>query len=218
MVFHIITIFPDIFDSYFKKGVLRRAQMRKKIKIKIHNLRNFTGDAHGTIDDRPFGGGPGMVLKPEPIYKAIKKIKIKKKRRVILLSAKGRKFTQKTAKNFLKFDEIIFICGRYEGVDERIAKYIADDEISIGDYILSGGEIAAMVVIETVSRLIPGVLGNKESIEEKRSISIGSKIHSYPVYTRPKKIKINDKERKVPRVLLSGDHKKIEEWRKKQTF
>lgn len=232
MIFHIITIFPEIFDSYFKEGILRRAQFKKKIKIRIYNLRDFTNDKHKTVDDRPFGGGPGMVIKVEPIYKAvssilrnsksktpnskqIRKSKISKfknkKIRIILLSAKGKKFDQKKARSFTKFKDIILICGRYEGVDERVAKYIADEEISIGDYILSGGELGAMVIIEAVSRLISGVLGNKESIEDKREVK------GYPVYTRPEKIKIAGKERKVPEVLLTGDHKKIDEWRKNQT-
>ncbi len=210
--FHIITIFPEIFNSYFKEGVLRRAQLKKKIKIKIYNLRDFTEDKHRTVDDRPFGGGPGMVLKVEPILKAVNKIKrtcFDRSQRVILLSANGRKFNQKKAKNLTKYKDIILICGRYEGVDERVAKYIVDEEISIGDYILSGGELGAMVIIEAISRLIPGVLGNKESIEEERKVS------GYPVYTRPEKIIINCKERKVPKVLLTGNHKKIEQWRKR---
>jgi tRNA (guanine37-N1)-methyltransferase len=213
MTFHIITIFPKIFDSYFKEGILRRAQQKKKIKIKIYNLRDFTDDKRRTVDERPFGGGPGMVLKVEPIQKAVQKIKRKaknKKLSIILLSAKGKKFDQKKAKSFTKYNDIIFICGRYEGVDERVAKYIADEEVSIGDYVLSGGELATMIIVEAVSRLMPGVLGNKESIEEKR------KIGGHPVYTRPEKIKINGKERKTPKVLLSGDHKEIEKWRKKK--
>lgn len=212
MNFHIITIFPNIFDSYLKEGVLKRAQMKKKIKIKIYNLRDFTEDKHKTVDDRPFGGGPGMVLKVEPIQRAIQKIKrstSERSRRIILLSAKGKQFNQKKAASLKKYRDIILICGRYEGVDERVAKYIADEEISIGDYILSGGELPALVIIEAVTRLIPGVLGNKESIETERETS------SYPVYTRPEKILINGKLRKVPKVLLSGDHNKIKEWRKK---
>ncbi|MDD5552214.1 MAG: tRNA (guanosine(37)-N1)-methyltransferase TrmD [Candidatus Pacebacteria bacterium] len=212
MTFHIITIFPEIFDSYFKEGILRRAQQKKKIKIKIYNLRDFTDDKRKTVDDRPFGGGPGMVLKIDPIQKTINKIKksAKKKTRIILLSAKGKKLDQKKAKFLTKYKDVILICGRYEGVDERVAKYIANEEISIGDYILSGGELGAMVIIEAVSRLIPGVLGNKESIEDKREVK------GYPVYTRPEKIKIDKKERSVPKILLSGDHKKIEKWRSKQ--
>lgn len=216
ITFHIITIFPAIFDSYFREGILQRAQLKKKIKIKIYNLRDFTDDKRKTVDDRPFGGGPGMVLKVEPILKAINKIKkvcSNRSRKIILLSARGKKLDQKKAKNLTKFKNIILICGRYEGVDERVAKYIANEEISIGDYILFGGELGAMVIIEAVSRLIPGVLGNKESIEEKRIIRSKNSIYSYPVYTRPERAIINRKERRVPKVLLEGNHKKIEKWR-----
>jgi len=227
MVFHIITIFPHIFDSYFNEGVLKRAQDKGLIEIKIHDLRDFTTDKRRTVDDRPFGGGPGMVLKIEPIYKAINSIiqikDKKKKTKIILLSAKGKKFNQKMADRFSKLDEIILICGRYEGVDERVAEYISDMEISIGDYILSGGELPAMIIIETVSRLIPGVLGNAESIEEKRNLisnidNLKSKrISGYPVYTRPAIFKPKPGvEWKVPEVLLSGNHKEIEEWRKQR--
>jgi tRNA (guanine37-N1)-methyltransferase len=230
MVFHIITIFPHIFDSYFNEGVLKRAQKKGLISIKIHNLRDFTDDERKTVDDRPFGGGPGMVLKVEPIYKAVESIKQiskkenskhsqkNKKQKTILLSAKGDLFNQKTAESFSKLNEMILICGRYEGVDERVAKHIADEEISIGNYILSGGELGAMVIIETVARLIPGVLGNPQSIEEKRN-SLSQNHHcltsvsGYPVYTRPEVFN----RWRVPKVLLSGDHKKIEEWRKKHT-
>lgn len=212
MRFHILTIFPDIFESYFKEGTINRAKKKGKIEVKIYNLRDFTGDKHKTVDDRPFGGGPGMVLKVEPIKKAVEKIKKnypEKDRRIFLLSASGKKFNQKKARSLTKFKDIILICGRYEGVDERVAKYIADEEISIGDYILSGGELGAMVIVETISRLLPGVLGNKESIEDSREIK------NYPVYTRPETILIDGVERKVPRVLLSGNHQKIKEWRKK---
>lgn len=232
MTFHIITIFPHIFDSYFKEGILKRAQDKGLIEIKIHDLRSFTNDKRKSVDDRPFGGGPGMVLKVEPIYKAVNSIKQKtkkiypeqsrrgKKQKTILLSAKGKKFDQKMATKFSRLEEVIFICGRYEGVDERVAKYIADMEVSIGDYILSGGELPAMVIIEAVSRLIPGVLGNAESIEEKRNLLSKNKnqksISGYPVYTRPAVFKPRPNIKwKAPKVLLSGNHKKIEDWRKK---
>ncbi len=233
MTFHIITIFPHIFDSYFNEGILKRAQTKKLIKIKIHDLRDFTTDKRRTVDDRPFGGGPGMVLKVEPIYKAVQLIKQKtknlerkpsascksnKKQKTILLSARGKLFNQKMAESFSQLEEMILICGRYEGVDERVAKHIADEEISIGNYILSGGELGAMVIIETVARLIPGVLGNPQSIEEKRNpLSQNhhclTSVSGYPVYTRPEVFN----RWRVPKVLLSGDHKKIEEWRKKHT-
>jgi len=238
MTFHILTIFPNIFNSYLNEGILKRAQKKGLIEIKIHNLRDFTDDKRRTVDDRPFGGGPGMVLKVEPIHRAIKQIKSIKsirKTKTILLSLRGKKFNQKMAYELSKISKLLLICGRYEGVDERVAKYIADEEISIGDYTLSGGELAAMVVIETVTRLIPGVLGNIESIEEKRITQLPITnyqlpIHSYPVYTRPeifsppRLIKGSRGEAetgvqwKVPKVLLSGDHKKIKEWRRKHIF
>ena len=240
MTFHIITIFPHIFDSYFNEGTLKQAQKKGLIKIYIYNLRDFTDDPHRKVDDRPFGGGPGMVLMVEPIYRAIrqiKSIKIIKKVKTIFLSPQGKEFNQKLAYKLSKLNEIVFICGRYEGIDERVKKYIADEEISIGGQQPSRGELATMVIIETVSRLIPGVLGNIESIEERRleqfliskerKSNIRSPISSYPVYTRPGvfslphllkggkgKSKPNVKWR-VPKVLLSGNHKKIEEWRKK---
>jgi len=228
MTFHILTIFPRIFDSYLKESILKRAREKGLIEIKIHNLRDFTTDKHKTVDDRPFGGGPGMVLKVEPIFRAIEEIKrIKRlspeKRKIILFTPKGKRFTQKIAYSFSQLNQLIFICGRYEGIDERVSRYIADERISIGDYILAGGELPALIVIETVSRLLPGVLGNIESIEERRDLfnqsqtsGFKSQIFSYPVYTRPAIFTPRPGvEWKVPKVLLSGDHKKIEQWRKK---
>ncbi|MEA3453177.1 MAG: tRNA (guanosine(37)-N1)-methyltransferase TrmD [Patescibacteria group bacterium] len=219
--FDIITIFPEIFDSYFNESIIKRAQKRKLIKIKVHNLRDSTTDSHKTVDDRPYGGGAGMILKVDIIFKAVKKIiqsnkKInKKQRKIILLSAKGKKFDQKTAKRLSKLKQIIFISGRYEGVDERVAKYIADEEISIGDYVLTGGEIPAMVILDAVSRLVPGVI--KEDSLKEESFSIDSK--EYPQYTRPEifKPKGNKRSWKVPKILLSGHHKKIKDWQKKHS-
>jgi len=220
--FDIITIFPEIFDSYFKEGMLKRAQKNRLIKIKIHNLRDFTNDAHKTVDDRPYGGGPGMIFKVEAIFKAVKSIvgknkKIKKKeRKIILLSAKGKKFDQRLARRKSKLKQIILICGRYEGVDERVAKYIADEEISVGDYVLTGGEIPAMVIVDAVSRLIPGVI-KEESLKEE---SFGFKIQGeYPQYTRPEVFKPSKsiKSWRVPKILLSGHHKKIKHWQKKHS-
>ena len=205
--FDIITIFPEIFKSYFSESIIKRAQKKGLIKINIHNLRDYTNDKHRTVDDKPYGGGPGMAMMVEPIYKAVKKIsrvagpRFAGKSKVILFSTKGKKFDRKMAKRFSKLDKLIMICGRYEGVDERVAKYIADEEVSIGDYVLTGGEIPAMIVTDAVARLIPGVLGKKESLEEIKG--------SYPVYTRPKAFK----SWRVPKVLLSGNHKKIKEWR-----
>jgi len=172
MIFDIITIFPDIFKSFLKESLIARAQKKNLIKINIHNLRKWTSDVHQTVDARPYGGGLGMVIKVEPIFKAIKEIKqIKrldvKKRKVILFTPRGKKFNQKMAGQFSKFDQLILICGRYEGVDERVAKYIADLELSIGDYDLMGGELPAMLLIETVSRLVPGVLGKPQLLKER---------------------------------------------------
>ena len=204
MHFDIITIFPNIFESYFNESIIKRAQKKNLVKINIHNLRDYTNDNHKTVDDRPYGGGFGMVLMVEPIMKAIKNIKKKKKNKIILLSAKGKKFDQKMAQKFSKLDQLIIISGRYEGVDERVAKHIADEEISIGEYILTGGEVPAMVIIDAVTRLIPKVI-KKGSLEQG----------SFPQYTRPEKIIINNKERRVPKVLISGNHKKINEWKEK---
>lgn len=217
MKFDILTIFPKIFDSYFGESILKRAQEKRLIKITAHNLRDFTKDKHHKVDDKPYGGGPGMVLKVEPIYRAVQKLKTHNSRlktRVILFSTRGKKLDSKTAKRLSKYDQLILICGRYEGVDERVAKYIANEEISIGDYVLSGGELPAMILVEAVSRYIPGVLGKYESLEEIKG--------SYPVYTRPEVFvpkgigyRVKGKGWKVPKILLSGSHKKIEEWRRK---
>ena len=230
MKFEIITIFPKIFDSYFSESIIKRAQKAGLIGIGIHNLRDFTFDKHKTVDDTPYGGGAGMVMKIEPIYRAVssiisnfqfpisKQIPISKSKiskpkntRIILFSAKGKKYTQKDARRLAKYDNLILICGRYEGVDERVAKYVADEEISIGDYVLTGGEIPAMVVVDSVARLLPGVLGNIESAKEE-SHSIKGQLE-YPQYTKPE---IYNKW-KTPKVLLSGNHKEIEKWRKKHS-
>ena len=216
MKFDIITIFPNIFDSYFNESIIKRAQQKKLVKINIYNLRDYTFDKHKTVDDRPYGGGSGMVLMVDPIEKAIKNIKKVypvqqgKKSKIILLSAKGKKLDQKMVCQFSKLDQLILISGRYEGVDERVAKYIVDQEVSIGNYVLTGGELPVMVLLDSVIRLIPGVI-TKESLKEE-SFSKGKNIE-YPHYTRPENIRINGKERKVPKILLSGNHKKIEEWR-----
>jgi len=218
MKFDIITIFPDILTSYSEESILGRAQKKGLIEINFHDLRDYATDKHRTTDDAPFGGGPGMVMMIEPIHRAILALNPKsearnsKQKRIILLSPKGKKFDQKMAKRFSKYDQLIFICGRYEGVDERVKKYIADEEISIGDYVLSGGELPAMVIVEAVSRLIPGVLGNKESLESESHTNIGDL--DFPQYTRPAEFITNDgKKLKVPEILLSGDHAKIKKWR-----
>ncbi|MFA5777413.1 MAG: tRNA (guanosine(37)-N1)-methyltransferase TrmD [Parcubacteria group bacterium] len=216
--FDIITIFPQIFESYFGESIVKRAREKKLIDINIVNLRDFTNDKHNTVDDTPFGGGAGMVLKVEPIYKAVEFIKPKvnpsaggRKPRVIIFSAKGKRYTQADAARLSKYDSLILICGRYEGVDERVAKNIADEEISIGDYVLTGGEIPAMAVIDSVTRLIPGALGNEESSKDESHSQEG--YLEYPQYTRPE----NFNDWKVPEILLSGNHKEIEKWRKNKS-
>jgi len=226
MTFDVITIFPNLFSSFLNESLIARAQKKQLIKIKIHNLREWTKDRHKTVDDRPFGGGLGMVLKIEPIYKAVKEIKQKtknlpagrqgkkQKTKTILFTPRGKKFNQKMAYQLSRLNQIIMICGRYEGVDERVAKHIADLELSIGDYDLMGGELPAMIVMETVARLIPGVLGKPELLKERVTKEKG--FIEYPQYTRPE---VFEPKRGVkwlvPKVLLSGHHKKIEEWRKK---
>jgi len=214
--FDIITILPEIFNSYLKESLIFRAQKKKLIKINIHNLRDWTLDKHKTVDDKPFGGGLGMVFKIEPIYKAVCDLKKGKKRKskVVLFSPRGRKFNQKIAYQFSKLDQLILICGRYEGVDERVAKHIADIELSIGDYVLMGGELPAMVITETVTRLIPSVVGKEQFLKERVTKEKG--FIEYPQYTRPEVFLLKKgKEWKVPKVLLSGNHKKIEKWREK---
>ncbi len=221
MTFDIITIFPSIFDSYFQESIVKRAQKKGLVKINIHNLRNFTTDKHKTVDDRPFSGGAGMIMKVEPIYKAIERIKKAKKNKVILFSAKGKKLDQRMVKKLSKLDQLVLICGRYEGVDERVAKRIANIELSIGDYVLTGGELPAMVVLDAVTRLVPGVIKEEslkeESFSQLKIENCKLKIdHEYPQYTRPEVF--SPKKGiywKVPKVLLSGNHQKIQEWREK---
>jgi tRNA (guanine37-N1)-methyltransferase len=222
--FEIITIFPEIFSSFLKESLIARAQKKKLIKIRVHNLRRWTADRHRTVDDRPYGGGLGMVMKVEPIYKAVMEIKKKEKKRrkkVILFTPRGKKFNQKMAHQFSKLEHLILISGRYEGVDERVAKYIADEEISIGDYVLMGGELPAMVVVETVARLIPGVLGKPQLLKERIPAIPGRGgrgFTEYVQYTRPEVFFPRKGVKwQAPRVLLSGDHKKIEIWRKKHS-
>lgn len=215
--FDVITIFPEIFNSYLKESLIARAQVKKLIKISVHNLRKWTNDNHKTVDDRPFGGGLGMVLKVEPIFKAIKKIKKNnKKAKVILFTPRGKKFNQQIAHKLSKSGQIIFICGRYEGVDERVAQKIADMELSIGDYDLMGGELPAMVAIETISRLVPGVLGKPQLLKERITKTGG--FIEYAQYTRPEIFSPKKGTNwKVPKLLISGDHKKIEEWKKEHS-
>ncbi len=240
MKFNVITIFPDIINSYASESILKRGQKAGVIKINTVNLRDFTDDRHNTVDDTPYGGGAGMLMKPEPIYKALTSLKaipfskdtglgkvkkifsgeIKKKKRTVMLSPRGRQFDQGIAERWSKLDEITFVCGRYEGVDQRVVDHMVDEEISIGPYVLAGGELGALVIIEAVSRLIPGVLGNEKSLEEETHVAKKTETGDwrletnleYAQYTKPQ----NFMGWKVPDILLSGDHKKIDEWRKRQ--
>lgn len=204
--FDIITIFPDMFAPVVNESIIKRAQEKKKVAIKVHDLRDFTKDKHRKVDDRPFGGGPGMVMTPEPIFKAVQKIKGKKKTYVILTCPGGTPFTQKKARQLAKKKNIIIIAGHYEGVDERVREKLVDESISIGDYVLTGGELPAMVIVDAVTRLIPGVVGKEASLDFE---SFEKGLLEYPHYTRP----ANFKGMKVPAVLLGGHHKDIEEWR-----
>ncbi len=228
MKFNVITIFPDLVSHYCNESILGRAQKNDLININPVNLRDFAEDRHRTVDDTPYGGGPGMVMKPDLIFKALKsldaipfrkadglsKIKkvfsgdIKRKKKTILLSPRGKQFDQKMAEKWSKLDEITFVCGRYEGVDQRVVDNMVDEEISIGPYVLAGGELGSLIIIESVSRLIKGVLGNEESLLEETH---GGEIDvEYSQYTKP----ADFRGWKVPDILLSGDHGEIEKWRK----
>ncbi|TET69387.1 MAG: tRNA (guanosine(37)-N1)-methyltransferase TrmD [Candidatus Aminicenantes bacterium] len=211
MRFDIITIFPEMFGSVFSKGVIKKALDKGLIEVHVHNLRDFTFDKHKQIDDRPFGGGQGMVLKSEPIFAAVEKIKLDEKTLVYLLSPQGRKFDFRLAEELAQHPQVILICGRYEGVDERVIQYLVTGEISIGDYILTGGEPAAIVVVDGISRFIPQVVGNVESVKND---SFYEGLLEFPQYTRPR----NFRGMEVPEVLFSGDHSKIESWRRKKSL
>jgi len=217
MKFDIITIFPELFKGFLSESIIKRARKEKLIEINIHDLRDFTRDRHKSVDDKPFGGGRGMVLKVGPVYRAVSSIK-EEKTKVVLLSPRGEKFNQKKAYQYSNLSHVILICGRYEGVDERIIEHVADETLSIGDYVLMGGELPAMVIVEAVSRLIPGVLGNSELLKERMPAVPGEKgrgFQEFPQYTRPEIFKSKEgKEWKVPKTLLSGNHRKIKKWRK----
>ena len=216
----IVTIFPRFFTGPFEHGILRRAQEAGLLKIEVHDLRQFASDRHRTVDDRPFGGEEGMVLKPEPLFQAVEHIQARGERngRVILLSARGKLLCQSLAAELAREKSLILLCGRYEGVDERVAEHLADDEISIGDFILSGGELAAAVLVDTVARLLPGALGNAASaVRESFAASDGGGnplLLDWPHYTRPAAFR----EMAVPDVLLSGDHRRIEQWRHRKAL
>ncbi len=212
MRFDIITIFPEIFDSYFSESILKLAQEKKLIEIHTHNIRDFTKDKHNRVDDIPYGGGAGMVMTAQPLHDCIKHVKSLNEGPVIYLTPQGKTFTQTKAEKFAaKEQNLIILCGRYEGIDQRIRDSLVDQEISIGNYVLTGGELAAMVLVDSIARLIPGVLGKEQSHEQDSFSKALNRKKEYPHYTRPPKFK----GMKVPEVLLSGHHKKIEEWRKK---
>ena len=245
--FDIITVFPQFFESPFAFGILSRAIAEDRVRVQVHNLRDFTSDKHKTVDDRPFGGGEGMVLKPEPLFRAVEALGIAEKRvrdvsreRVVLLSAQGKPFTQAVARDLSNVERVVFLCGRYEGVDERVTQLLADTELSIGDYVISGGELAAAVIVDAVTRLMPGVLGNENSTRYEsfagesagaREISaLGEDVASkrphpqstcdseglldYPHYTRPPEFRGAE----VPTVLSSGNHEEIRRWRRRQSL
>jgi tRNA (guanine37-N1)-methyltransferase len=215
VIFHVLTIFPEFFEGPFEHGVIQRARETGALEIRIHNLRDWTFDRHKTVDDRPFGGGEGMLLKPEPLFLAVESIVgqasgLSKK---VLLSAQGRVFDQKKANELSGLGELLLICGRYEGVDERVAEHLADEELSIGNYVLTGGELAAAVVIDAVARLLPGVLGNESSavFESFQDGGHAGALLDCPQYTRPAEFR----GWKVPDVLLSGNHEEIRRWRQR---
>jgi tRNA (guanine37-N1)-methyltransferase len=214
VIFHVLTIFPEFFEGPFAHGVVKRATDAGLVEIRIHNLRDWTSDRHKTVDDRPFGGGEGMVLKPEPVFQAVESIWPERRpdQKVVLLSAQGRLFDQGVANRLSRESGLLLICGRYEGVDERVAAHLADDEISIGSYVLSGGELAAAVVIDAVARLLPGVLGNESSaaFESFQETGHGEGLLDCPHWTRP----ADFRGWKAPEVLLGGNHQQIRRFRK----
>jgi tRNA (guanine37-N1)-methyltransferase len=237
MKIDIVTIFPEFFRGPLEHGITRRAGEMGLVKIQVHDLREFTHDKHRTVDDRPFGGGEGMVLKPEPIFDCLEPLGLAPreerlsgavKESVVVLSAQGQRFTQAVAAELAALDRIIFVCGRYEGVDERVADHLADREISIGDYVLSGGELGAAVIVEAVTRLLPGAVGNQASTRQESFTSHGAKEHSiepdstcgsgglldYPHYTRPAEFR----GMTVPEILISGNHEDIRNWRRQRAL
>jgi tRNA (guanine37-N1)-methyltransferase len=234
---NIVTIFPDFFRGPLEYGITRRAQEMGLAEIKVHDLREFTHDRHRTVDDRPFGGGEGMVLKPEPLFECLESLAVapregrlagRLKESVVLLSAQGQQFTQRVAAELASLDRIVFLCGRYEGVDERVADFLADRELSIGDYVLSGGEIAATVIVEAVMRLLPGAVGNEASTQQESfTVELKAKgsggadstcgsngLLDYPHYTRPAEFR----GIAVPEALMSGNHEEIRRWRRQRAL
>jgi tRNA (guanine37-N1)-methyltransferase len=224
MTFDVITIFPDFFRSILEHGLLKRAMTSGLATIRLHDLRDYTDDRHHTVDDRPFGGGPGMVFKPEPVFRAVEALRSEAPEKtlpVILLSPQGRLLTQAVADELSHAERLVLICGRYEGVDERVAENLVTEEVSIGDFVLSGGELPAAVVMEATIRLLPGVLGNEESSEQDSfAVPAGATLEARhglldcPHYTRPAEFR----DWKVPEVLLSGDHERIRQWRRRRAL
>jgi tRNA (guanine37-N1)-methyltransferase len=212
MHFDVITLFPGIFQGPLQESLLSKALEKGLLSIEVHNLRDWCHDKHKTADDSPYGGGPGMVMKPAPLFEAIEAVKkLRKKPKVVFLSPKGRVFTQGIAKELAKEEELILLCGRYEGIDERVRETLVDEEISIGDYVLNGGELPALVLIETVSRLIPGVVGDEQSVIQD---SFYAGLLDHPHYTRPAEFR----GMKVPEVLLNGNHQEVAKWRRKMAL
>ena len=214
MRFDILTLFPNMFDGVFAHSIVGRAIERSLVEIKLHDIRSFTTDKHHVVDDYPYGGGAGMVMKPEPVFDAVEAVKKEyndASHTVILLSPRGRLYNQEVAQQLTHVDRVILICGHYEGVDERVSEYLVDDEISIGDYVLSGGEIAAMIMVDSIARLLPGVVGSEISIEEESHVN---GLLEYPHYTRPALFR----NWAVPDVLLSGNHSQIARWRYRQSL
>ncbi|MDQ2773543.1 MAG: tRNA (guanosine(37)-N1)-methyltransferase TrmD [Acidobacteriota bacterium] len=216
MRFHIVTIFPEFFAGPFEHGVVSRAKAAGRLDIRIHDLRDWTYNRHRTVDDRPFGGGEGMLLKPEPIFEAVEAVLPERRvaqgagQKVVLLSAQGRRFDQALAREFSQFDDLLLLCGRYEGVDERVAVHLADEEVSVGDFVLSGGELAAALIVDAVARLLPGVLGNEDSSRNESFSEESDGLLDCPQYTRPAEFR----GWKVPDVLLGGNHEEIRRWRR----
>jgi tRNA (guanine37-N1)-methyltransferase len=217
MKIDLLTLFPSMFTGPFATSMLKRASDKGLVEINIHNLRDWATDKHKTVDDRPFGGGPGMVIRVDIVYRALQELKKKTNPRVILLSPQGKVFTQEKARKLAKLKHLVLIAGHYEGFDERIREHLVDEEISIGDYVLTGGEIPAMVIVDSVVRLLPGVLAKEATEHESFSLATNYKLPTpildFPQYTKP----VNYKGWKVPNLLLSGNHKKIEIWRHKKS-
>lgn len=211
MNIHVLSLFPEMFEGVFNASILKKAQEKEAVTLAVSDIRNFSDNRHKQVDDYPYGGGAGMVLKPEPMFQAVEAITAGRKPRIILMCPQGERFTQKKAEELAQEEELVFLCGHYEGYDERIREHLVTDEISIGDFVLTGGELPAMTVIDAIVRLLPGVLG-KEDSHIQDSFSTG--LLEHPHYTRP----ADFRGMKVPEVLTSGNHAKIDEWREEQSL